>query len=161
MYITFIPHESAYPSKYSGGRAVGKIILSEAGTTVYQVIAEDRKFNVTVIGEGIKSLTFSQEEKNIVLENDGRVGSIEIAIPKELLDGDFTVRIDGEQVDFDLSQTEAYSVLLINRPSETEKISIEGTTVIPEFYVTYFVLAAIMALAILIAKTKINYIFRF
>jgi len=154
--MIFAPYyiEQAHPSKFSGGRPT-KIIISEAGTTIFEVTYEDRKFNVTIIGQGIKSLEFSQEDKVIALENDGTKGVLEVEIPKELLDGEFTVIANNVDIEFEISETATHSILLFDKPDGSKTIVIRGTTVVPEFPVVVMaVLSVIVAIAIGISRFK-------
>jgi len=134
------------------------IVLSEAGTTIFRVGVADTTFDIKIISEGIYSMSFSQEEKSITLESDGTGGLIEVAIPKELLGGEFTVMIDGneEPIEFDVSETETESVLLFDKPADSSIIAIQGTTVVPEFpaAITMFALAGIVALVLMRARNS-------
>lgn len=134
----------------------GKIVPSEAGTAEFQLSVEDREFSIVVTGEGVGSLLFSKEELSLTLENDGSSGMIEVEIPKELLDGEFTVSADDETIKFDLSHTETSSILLIEKPADSSVITIQGTTVIPEFPFPFVLLSfvAVMSIALIIAKIK-------
>jgi hypothetical protein len=150
--------ESVYSSKFSEYGASGKIVSSEAGTTTFRVEVEERMFDISVIGEGIKSLAFDKEQKAIALENNGTHGTIEILIPKELLDGEFTVMTDDQQrIDFARSETATHSTLLLEKSADVEVIVIYGTTVIPEFPV--FVILILFAGIIALVLTK-NHMFR-
>lgn len=150
--------QPSYQSKFVDYGTSGRIILSEAGTTVFQVTIEDKTFDVTVIGEGIEALQFSKEEKTILLQNNQTAGSLEIEIPKELLNGEFTVMIDDNVIKFTLFSTETHSTLLFERPTSSSIIEIQGTTVIPEFPFAMLALVAASTLTLFLIRTRTKYL---
>jgi len=86
---------------------------------------------------------FSKEEKRLtVLVRDGTV--LVPRIPTALLGGEFKVLVDGAASDFELEQTNMYSLLRI-RYDEANVIDIIGTTVIPEFPVSLIILGVSFA----------------
>lgn len=127
-----------------------KIVPSEAGSTVFEVEAEGRTFNVTVIGEGITSLSFSMDQRAIAMESDGTEGSIEVEIPKELLGGTFTIMADDEEIEFEMTDTETSSVLLLDNPADTKMVTVQGTTVVPEFPLAMILLPAMIGISMAI-----------
>lgn len=147
--------ENAHSSKFSEYGAGGKIVPSEDGTTVFRVEVEERIFDISIIGEGIKALAFDKEKKAIALENNGTQGLIEVRIPKELLGGEYAVMADDEQnIDFTLSDAETHSVLLFEKPADAEVIVIHGSTVIPEFPVSVIMVMFAGIIALVLAKSR-------
>jgi hypothetical protein len=124
----------------------GKILPSEGDTTIFELKVDDKIFQIKVTGKGIKSLHFVKEHGTMTLENDGTKGRIDITIPKELLDGEFTVMADGQQINFLRSDSEKESKLTLDKPDNSSMITIQGTIVIPEFPVIILTLAGSSAL---------------
>jgi hypothetical protein len=153
LFVSLTPNymQPVDSSKFSEYGVVGKVLPSETGTLVFQIQYEDRMFNITITGEGITSLAFSQEEKVITLLNNQTKGVLEVVIPKELLDGEFTIVAGGKKIEFDLSETDTHTTLLFDVPTDSESIIVQGTTVVPEFPVVMLVLLATTSLGILFA----------
>jgi hypothetical protein len=149
--------QPADSSKFSDYGVIGRILVSEAGTTIYEVTVDEQKFTIKVTGEGIKSLAFGKEQKTTALENNGTAGVIEIEIPKELLNGEFTVMVDDNTIEFKKSETDTHTTLLLDRPDGTELITIQGTTVVPEFPIAMVILACVIA--VVIASGRITHRF--
>jgi hypothetical protein len=152
VQATYSEHMSETFFTVSSKRSTGEIRLSEEGDLLFKVEVEGRIFDVGVIGDGIQSLEFYQEEKMIALENDGAAGLIEVEIPKELLGGDFTIMADANTIEFKKSETDTHTTLLFEKPTDSNVITIQGTTVVPEFPIVMIALASVIALMILIAR---------
>jgi hypothetical protein len=129
---------------------------SEAGSSVFEVSVEDKTFDIRVTGEGVVSLSFNEEEKMITLANDATSGTVEIEIPKELLGGDFTVMADANTIEFKKSETDTYTTLLFEKPADSNVITIQGTTVIPEFPVAIIVFASVIAIVLLSIRFRLT-----
>jgi hypothetical protein len=149
---TYSEHMSETFFTVSSKKATSEIRLSEEGDLLFKVEVEGRTFDVGVIGDGIQSLEFYQEEKMITLENDSAAGVIEVEIPKELLGGQFTIMADDNTIEFKKSETDTHTTLIFEKPADSTVITIQGTTVVPEFPIVLIVLASVIALMILIAR---------
>jgi hypothetical protein len=143
---TYSEHMSETFFTVSSKKATGEIRLSEEGDLLFKVEVEGRIFDVGVIGDGMQSLEFYQEEKMITLANDATSGTVEIEIPKELLNGEFTVMADDKEIEFKKSETDTHTTLLFEKPADSTVITIQGTTVVPEFPVTMIVFASILGI---------------
>jgi hypothetical protein len=128
----------------------GHFFGSEAGNSVFQVEAETKMFNVTINGEGISDAGFSSEKGAILLENDGTSGLLEVEIPKELMSGNFTVIVDDKNIEYKASESETYSTIILDRPSNSTMITIQGTNVIPEFPLPVMILTGLMVTILLV-----------
>ncbi len=90
-----------------------------------------------ISGIGVNPGTFSL---NINLR-DNNPGIISVTIPRDMVDAKkvdgtddtYIVTSDGTISDFNETKTETYRTLSISFPANTEKISIYGTTAVPEF----------------------------
>jgi hypothetical protein len=133
-----------------------KLIPMEAGNSIFQIEAQNKTFDISVSGEGIQSLDFSQELQTIYLENDGTAGTLEVVIPKELLGGTFTILIDNEHIQPKISESDTESRILLERPANSTAITIQGTNVIPEFPFTIVTFSATLGLVTVI----LQYLFR-
>ncbi|MCZ6581969.1 MAG: PEFG-CTERM sorting domain-containing protein, partial [Thaumarchaeota archaeon] len=71
---------------------------------------------------------------------------------------DFFVLVDGEEVDYDVTETSTGSILTISFFAGTEEIEIIGTWIIPEFgTIAAMILAvAIISIIAVSAKTKLR-----
>jgi len=90
-----------------------------------------------ILGIGVNPGTFSL---NINLKNDNP-GTISVTIPRDMVDSKkrdgtddtFIVTSDGTISEFNETKTGSYRMLSISFPVNTDKISIYGTTAVPEF----------------------------
>jgi len=82
------------------------------------------------------NLTFSQPDKELAFNirgPEGIDGVCTVAIPVELLGGDFTVIFDGESLDYGYSQNSTHAFIDFEYTSGLHEVNVIGTTVIPEF----------------------------
>jgi len=80
--------------------------------------------------------TFSQPDKQLAFNIKGPEsieGVCTVAIPNELLGGDFTVIFDGEPLDHGYSQNSTHAFIDFGYTPGLHEVSVIGTTVIPEF----------------------------
>lgn len=165
------------------GIAIGDIPMMGKTFTLYHE-DETFDILVFDCGNEVESLAFNQQDRYIIIKGVEST-PIEVLLPSRLLNGDFTVfGEDGEELEFELLTPEEYSAdlgydfahpeskehfmdigleLLISQdinvirfdPQYHETITIQGTTVIPEFPVAMTTLAVIMLITILfITKIK-------
>jgi hypothetical protein len=122
-----------FANKVGQSAVYGKFVPSEAGAASFVVEIENGTFGIPVVGQGITSLVFNQQNRTITLDNNGTAGLLQIEIPKELMSGNFTVLIDNKKAEYKSSESETHSTIIIDRPSNATTITIQGTNVIPEF----------------------------
>ncbi|WP_394352550.1 fibronectin type III domain-containing protein [Candidatus Nitrosotalea sp. FS] len=90
-----------------------------------------------ILGIGVNPGTFSL---NINLKSDNP-GTVSVTIPRDMVDSKkrdgtddtFIVTSNGMISEFNETKTGAYRILSISFPAHTDKISIYGTTAVPEF----------------------------
>jgi hypothetical protein len=149
---------SSGPDKDLGKAAV--IVPSEAGTTKFRILAQNETFDVLVVGDGINTLDLDQTRKSLIFSNNG-TGTVEISIPKTLLGGNITVfEQDDVPLDFELTETDTASNIILNTNADISKIRIQGTTVIPEFTIPIMLAIAAMSLVLVARWSKGNYFTR-
>jgi hypothetical protein len=131
---------------------VAKFIPMEAGNSIYRIEVQNKTFDIPVIGEGVKSLVFDQEDRTITLENNGASGLLQLDVPIELLSGNFTVLADGNPIQYKSSKTNSTTVLLFDRPENSNTVIIEGANVIPEFPLTIVTFSATLGIVTVILR---------
>lgn len=132
----------------------------------FAVNAEGKNFEVTVASNSssVTDFAFEQAEKKVSFKVEGETGTkgvAQVTLPKELLAGQLMVSIDGRVVAEDsndvivTSDTASEMTLEINYPHSEHTIEITGTSVVPEFPVTFAVMAAAVASVVgLVALTR-------
>ena len=109
-----------------------------------------------ILGIGVNPGTFSL---NINLKNDNP-GTISVTIPRDMVDSKkrdgtddtFIVTNDGTISEFNETKTVAYRMLSISFPANTDKISIYGTTAVPEFPIALIALFISFIPVIMLSK---------
>jgi hypothetical protein len=130
---------------------------------LFEVEWEGKTYPVGVLSNStVSNFAFDQPKKQISFNVTGladTVGFCNVTIPKELLDGEFTVWIGGEEITFTLLQNETHSFLYFTFIQGDYVVTIEGTTVIPEF-LSFIPLTVLMLLMIAVTiwkrKKKLN-----
>lgn len=104
----------------------------------FTITEEGKDFTVTVNGYYFipQSVTFDKEKKTLTLELDtsDSFRQVDFDIPTELLDGDFTVLVNGVERDANIHKMDGYTHF-IPWPGEDDHTTIEviGTSAVPEF----------------------------
>jgi hypothetical protein len=95
---------------------------------------EEEKFNVEILSDSIiDEFNFEQTSKSINFQINEKNKIFTIILPKELLGGPYVVLLDNEKIGFWYQEKDENNVMLSIKPELTGKITIIGTTVIPEF----------------------------
>jgi len=100
----------------------------ETGGYIFEVI--------TVSSFDIPDYQFSSEEKRLSLIISSGVSNnlAEIQIPKNLINGNFTFYLNGQEISADVKTNEKISFITIKFPGKgLHKLDIIGTTYLPEF----------------------------
>jgi hypothetical protein len=138
-------------------------------SNAFAVNAEGKDFEVEVASNStVDNFAFSQAEKKVSFRVEGETGTrgvAQVTLPKELLSGQLMVSVDGRAVAEDsndvivTSDTATEMTLEINYPHSEHTIEITGTSVVPEFPITFLVMAAALGsiIGILGAKTRGNW----
>ena len=102
--------------------------------TIKEVNWEENKFNVEIITDSeIEKFNFNQAEKSISFDVNDKNKFVSVIMSEELLGGPYVTLLDNEKIHYTKFISEENSVLLNLKPETTGKITIIGTTVIPEF----------------------------
>jgi hypothetical protein len=128
-----------------------EIALSRQGT-----ISLDHNGTIYRVGLHTNSrvieASFDQPAKkiNIQLEGiQGTAGMSELTIPKELLSGQFAVALDGAMPEeFTMSENQTHSVIRVSHDHNLQELTIQGTSVVPEFPVVSAIAAVAVAAAL-------------
>lgn len=106
------------------------------GKTFYDVeYLFDRLLSVNSIDASSKSIMFE-----IVGRADEPKSSLVLRLPSGLIDGPFTVWIDGDKVDYEQSTEDNIQIITMQIPSSSKILTISGTHVVPEFGIALFVM---------------------
>lgn len=125
----------------------------------FAVKAEDKDFEVDVATNStVSDLKFDEQAKKVsftVSGDSGTKGVSDVTIPKSLLNGNFTVMIDGQVMSPDdivvTSDTQDQTTLELNYHHSTHEIDIVGTNAVPEFPVSALAMTLAMTSAIIAA----------
>ncbi|RDJ31550.1 MAG: hypothetical protein DWQ18_01735 [Crenarchaeota archaeon] len=126
----------------------------------FTITEQGKEFTVTVDGAYFipQNVTFDKQKKTLSIELDTSepYRRVDFGIPNELLDGDFTVLVNGVERDGNIRKTEGYTHFS-PWPGEDDhtKIEVIGTSAIPEFEGIALLLlgAAIIPIVILARKS--------
>lgn len=112
------------------------IMVGHPSIYQHKVLWNEIDFTVSVsTNSTVTNFAFDQPEKTESFEiagTNGTTGFCNVTIPKELLNGDFSLWIDGSPVSFTITQNSTHSYLHFNYTHTVHKVRIAGTTVIPE-----------------------------
>lgn len=124
----------------------------------YEIFAEGKEFQITLEGDWyrysvIKEVAFSKEEKRLSIEiaKTDIFNILRISIPYELLNGQYTTFVDGEQIQTDAEKRETSAVIHVPIDDTVNRVEIIGTTVVPEFPVNIMAITAIGLIGVLIS----------
>lgn len=117
-------------------------ILKRKGTIIFD--HEDTQYSMELkTNSRISEASFYPQNKSISIELEGvqnATSSAEFIIPKELLSGPFLVILDDKTVQTDnsieISENQTYSIIKVGYDHALHKITIQGTTAVPEFSVS-------------------------
>lgn len=143
----------------------------EVNNTIPIITKDGKEFEVNIKSNksvACSNLTFVQEEKKISINSKGEGHAVNaVTIPIDLLDGEFSVRLNGNNTQFTINKTSNNSIITIelDYPNETNQsirgqtIDIVGTRAIPEFPyfgLTIFGTAMVFVLAIRYTKRTLH-----
>jgi nitrous oxidase accessory protein NosD len=115
---------------------ISQLLPANVTTISHRIYVIGETFYVTTTSNStISNVLFSKEDKQISFNATGpedSEGFCLIEIPIRLLDGNFTVWVNGTKSEITLSNNETHTMICITY-SHSVKIEIDGTTVIPEF----------------------------
>lgn len=141
--------------------AISAIPMSFADKGVYEIEAEEKKFDVSYSFDGdVVAIDVDQESASLLVGiKNVKASTFEISFPSELLaakDSQFVVLVDSLETDYTVTYADGKYTIAISIPETTEEIEIIGTSVIPEFPVGVLMMMGIISAMILVfSKTKI------
>lgn len=100
------------------------------GTTFFNVEYDfSRLLSTAIIDEEQKSITFE-----IIGDAKSENHDLELRLPSGLVDGQFTIWVDGEKIsDFENIQEGDLNVLFMSLTADSKILTIVGTSIVPEF----------------------------
>ncbi len=100
------------------------------GTTFFNVEYDfSRLLSTAIIDEEQKSITFE-----IIGDAKSENHDLELRLPSGLIDGPFTIWVDGEKIsDFENIREEDLNVLFMSLTADSKILTIVGTSIVPEF----------------------------
>jgi len=102
------------------------------------------------INEDEKSITFE-----IIGEPQSDIHDLELRLPSELIDGNFVIWLDGERIsDYEQEREGDLNVLYVQLESNSELLTIMGTSVVPEFGTLSMIILGISIISMLILSQK-------
>ena len=136
-------------------------------TATTGTMAESVEFNVDydVTGGGnVVNVTPDSEASSVIVELNATTeqGVLTITLPRDVMDAkisdneddDFFVLVDGEEVSFEETKTDADRRLAIEFPAGAEEVEIIGTFVVPEFGTIAMMVLAIAIISIVAVSAK-------
>jgi hypothetical protein len=118
-----VPHEYPAPNPFT----VATVVSASSTSTSFSVPRAGTPHTITAGGGAFSGLAYSNESGVIALAYDGAAGSTQISIPAGLLDGPYTVRVDGTEVAATPTNASGVVTLSFDRPAGGSLITIEGT----------------------------------
>lgn len=86
-----------------------------------------------------------------MLGGDG--GTMEMTLPKKMINGIHTVVIDGQEIQFQrVGTTDTSTTIKFTAPDDATSLAVYGAMVIPEFPITILVLGIVMAMILFVPK---------
>ena len=118
----------------SGGGEIKIEFYSNILKMIKEVNWEENSFDVEIISDSeVEKFNFDQTSKSISFEINEEDKFVTIKMSEELLGGPYVVLLDDEKEHFSIFNVKDNGVLINIKPESTGKITIIGTTVIPEF----------------------------
>ncbi|MCA9820703.1 MAG: PEFG-CTERM sorting domain-containing protein [Nitrosarchaeum sp.] len=127
----------------------------------FTIIEEGKKFQIPVDGYYFipEKIVFDKERKTLTIDLDTAepFRQVGFSIPSELLDGDFTVFVNGIERDGNIRKTDGYTHFS-PWPGEDDHTTIQvvGTTAIPEFQTVATMILAASILPIMLLRKKFS-----
>jgi len=118
----------------NGGGETKIQFYSNIPKVIKEVKWEENKFNVEIITDSeIKDFNFNQLEKSLSFQVNDENKLVTITMSEELLGGPYVTLLNDQKIHYTKFGAEEKNILLSVKPETTGKITIIGTTVIPEF----------------------------
>ena len=140
-------------------RPVTVIAVGHPSTYQHKVPWNGMDYTVSVsTNSTVTNFAFNQTAKTESFEiagTNGTKGFCNVTIPKELLNGDFSLWIDYSPVSFTITENSTHSSLHFNYTHTVHKVRIVGTSVIPErIHLLSIAIIFILATAVVIHRHR-------
>ena len=113
-----------------------EIALSREGTLTFVHNGTDHKVGIRT-NSRIVDASFDQPAKRVDIRLEGvqgSAGSSELAVPKDFLGGPFALSLDGAMSNgFTVKENQTHSVIIVTHDHGLQELTLQGTTVVPEF----------------------------
>lgn len=134
------------------------LVVNLENESIEKVMIEDSEVEVKIKSNSeVSNFQFNEEDKSITFKvegEDGSIGTTEVYL-SNLLEGPYTVTIDGEPIEaiqvVDEEGNEGVKILYMHSVHE---IKVTGTQVVPEFPIALPILAVITSIAIFMARSR-------
>jgi protocatechuate 3,4-dioxygenase beta subunit len=134
-----------------------EIALSRQGTMILPHNGTEYEIGIRT-NSRVLDASFDQPAKrvNIQLEGvQGSAGSSELVVPKNFLGGPFALSLDGEpSTEFTTSENQTHSVITVTHDHGLQDLTLQGTTVVPDFPAATIAAAVAMAAALAYRKLR-------
>ena len=141
---------------------------TEMETTTTTTMTESVEFNVdyaiTGGGGNVVNVIPDSEANSVIVELEATTeqGVLTITLPRDVMDAkisddeddDFFVLVDGEEVVFEETKTDADRTLAIEFPAGAEEVEIIGTFVVPEFGTIAMMILAVAIISIIAISAR-------
>jgi hypothetical protein len=104
-------------------------------------------------------VTINEEQKSITFEiiGDAKTNNheLELRLPSELVDGPFVIWVDGKTIsDFENVKEGDLNVLFISLHSDSELLTIVGTSIVPEFGQMVFAILGLSVVSMIVLNQR-------
>ncbi len=121
------------------------------GTTFFNVEYDfSRLLSTAIINEEQKSITFE-----IIGDAKSENHDLELRLPSGLVDGPFTIWVDGEKIsDFENIQEGDLNVLFMSLTADSKILTIVGTSIVPEFGTMTLVILGVSIVSVIVLSQR-------
>jgi hypothetical protein len=121
------------------------------GSTFFDVEYDfNRILSIVTINEEQKSITFE-----IIGDAKTNNHELELRLPSELVDGPFVIWVDGKKIsDFENVKEGDLNVLFVSLHSDSELLTIVGTSIVPEFGQMVFAILGISVVSMIVLSQR-------
>ena len=136
----------------------GQVSIPKSSGPMVDVKGTDFSVDFSITGGQLQGIDIDEEGKSLIIRIDATDdGELTITLPNGLIRAegeDFFVLVDGEEVDYDVTETSTDSILTISFYAGTEEIEIIGTWIIPEFGTIAAMILAVAIISIIAVSAK-------
>jgi outer membrane protein assembly factor BamB len=139
----------------------GKVYAIVGTLQAFDAVWQSQTYPVTVLSDSaLSDFQFSQPNMRVSINATGPKGMssfCNFTIPKSLLEGPWTVDVDGESVTPTVAENDTYTFVYVPYThTGTQVITIKGSSVIPEYQTVVFMSAILIATIVIALATRMN-----